>query len=135
MLRPRVATGTAEGDHGERHLRLATRQVADLGGVVDQLVEADRDEVGERDLDDRPGAGERRAHGGAHEAELAGRGVAHALDPELFLQAPALRVDAAGLADVLAHEEDARVALQLAAQRLADRGVVLHAAPPRPSVE
>jgi hypothetical protein len=43
----------AEG-HADDHRHLAAPAVPDLGGVVDQLIEAGRDEVVELDLADRP---------------------------------------------------------------------------------
>ena len=51
-------------DH-ERHGHLAARHVAPLGGVVDDLIHRERDEVGDLQLDDRPAADERGADTGA----------------------------------------------------------------------
>ena len=96
---------TTSGD-GE----LAARHVAERRRVVHDLVEGQQAEVDRHDLDDRPHAAERGADAGADERGLRERRVADALGPELLEQPVAHREGATVAADVLAHQEDARIA-------------------------
>ena len=66
-------------------------------------------EVDRHDLDDRPHAAERRADAGADEGRFRQRRVADALGAELLEQPVAHGEGAAVAADVLAHQEDARI--------------------------
>ena len=111
-------------DH--RRDRLAAEHVLELGRLVEDLVEADAHEVDEHQLGDRAQAGGGGADGGADEAALGDRRVQHAVAAELGHQplgdaeraAPGVllagRAQAAG--DVLAHDDDAVVALHLLAR-------------------
>jgi hypothetical protein len=101
-----------------------------LGGLVDDLVVADADQVDEREVDDRAQAGHRRADASADEPHLGDRGIDDALGAELGDQAaaaggePALGLGllAAGPAgDVLADHDDRRVAPHLLSDRFEDR--------------
>ena len=91
---------------------------ADLG---DDLVEAGVDEVGELHLGDRAQAVDRGAHRGAGDHALGQRRVEHALVAVLRPQPLGGAEDAALLADVLAQDHDALVALHLLVHGGADR--------------
>ena len=67
----------------------------------------------------KPGDG--RADAGAHEGRLGQRGVTDPLGPELVEQAHAHREGTAVAADVLAHEEDPRIAFERLAHPLPNR--------------
>ena len=94
----------------------AAPAVADLRGVVHELVEAGRDEVVELHLADRPLARERRADADAEHRAFGERRVEDAI-AELLQQRPQQQEGVAVVpADVLAEDEDARIG----AQRVAD---------------
>ena len=78
MLRRRRAHGAVDAAEGERQARLAAGHVAQLGGLVADLIPAAIEEAGELDLDHRPHARHRGADAGAGEAGLRDRRVAHA---------------------------------------------------------
>src|SRR6185437_6201041 len=78
------------------------------------------------DLHDRALAEHRGANAGAHEALLGDRRVAHAVGPELLEQSGGDLVGAVEDAHLLAHHEDARVALHLLAQGEAQRLAIGH---------
>ena len=122
-----VLGGAAEpradaGEHDERNLDLPAEHVAHLGGVVEQLVHADADEIDEHQLGDGAHTGGSGADGGAHEGSFGERGVQHALVAELLNQAAGgaeraapgvhdAQMLAAGAAgDFLAHDDDGGVA-------------------------
>ena len=96
--------------HGHRHGRPAARHVAELGGVVGELVEAHADEVHEHDLGHRPHAGHRRTHRRPDDRLLGDGGVADAVLTVLGRQALGdVEHAAAGrVGHVLAHEDDGR---------------------------
>ena len=124
MLRGEAETGAAERADGDRHLDAAARHEAVLGDAVDDLVEADAEEVGEHDLDDRPVAGEREAERGADEAGLGDRRVADPRRAEFLVEAEARLERPAGLADVLAHDQGLGIAPHLLLERRDDRFAV-----------
>ena len=68
--------------------RLAAEHVAELGGLVEDLVEADAHEVDEHQLGDRAQAGRGGAGRRADEGALGDRRVEHALAAELRPAAP-----------------------------------------------
>src|SRR5438445_1509370 len=83
----------------DRHLEPAAAHVLHLGDLVDDLAYGIEDEVGEHEVDDRPGAG----HGGAtaepHKAALADRRIAEPFRA-VFLVEPHSRAKvSAALAD------------------------------------
>ena len=96
----------------------------DVGGLVDELVECDEQEVAPHDLDDRLHALHRRAHRGAEYRALRDRGVEDAGRTEVPLQAARHPEDPAGLPDILAVEHDLRAAGQLVPQRPVDGTLV-----------
>jgi hypothetical protein len=95
-----------------------------LGKLVGDVIEADRNEVGEHDLGDRLQAGHGRAHGGAEDRLLGNRRVAHPLRTELLVEPDRGLEHAAGLGHVLAEEHDVRIALHLLGDA-ADDGVAI----------
>ena len=108
MLRAAAVAGAALGAQHQRHGQLAARHEVRLGGAVDELVERQRDEVDEHDLEHRAHARLRRADRHAGDRGLADRRVDHALGAELLGQAGGGGVGPA-LGDVLAEHEDALV--------------------------
>ena len=108
MLGAGAPAGAALRTQHHRHRQLAARHEVGLRGLVDELVERERDEVDEHDLDHRPHAGLRGADGDTAHGRLADRRVAHALGAELLRQADRRLVGPA-LGDVLADHDDALV--------------------------
>ena len=106
------------GPHRHRH-RVAGAPVV-AREHVDDRVERARDEVGELELHDRPQTDERGPGGQTGEPGLGDRGVDHAPRPVLVEEALGHLEGAAELADVLADDEDVRVALHLVVQRCPD---------------
>ena len=102
--------------HAHHHRHRAAPAIADLGGVVHELVEAGRDEVVELHLADRPLARQRGADAGAEHGALGERRVEDPIAELLEQRAQQQERVAVGAADVLAEHEDARVG----AQRVAD---------------
>jgi hypothetical protein len=72
------------------------------------------------DLRDRPKSAERRADGLTQDRRFANSGVGDADGTVLFLQARASLVDVAELADVLAEDDDSRIALQREVETVVD---------------
>ena len=100
-----------------------------LGDRIDDLVEADAEEIGEHDLGDRPVAGDGEAERGADEAGLGDRRIADAGGAELLVEPLAGLERPTGRADVLAHDEDLVVPPHLLLERGEDRfavGDLLH---------
>ena len=90
----RAAAGRADrGAHDQRDLDRAARHVPELGGVVDDLVHGQEEEVAVLDVDDRPHAHDGRADGRAEEAELGDRRVEHPVG-KLLLPDPSVTVNA-----------------------------------------
>jgi hypothetical protein len=99
---------------------------SDLGGVVDDLVHRDEQEVHRHDFDHRALAEHRGPDARADEALLGDRRVAHALGPELVEEAGGDLVGAIDQLDLLVHEKHAVVARKLLAQRQPQRLAVRH---------
>ena len=97
------------------------RAVARRGDVVREHVVGARDEVDELHLAHRAHAEVRRTRRGADDRRLGDRRVDHPRLAELREQAVGDLERAAVRADVLAEDEDVRVALHLLEERLADR--------------
>ena len=121
MLRAELAAGAARHADDERHVDLAVRHVMQLRGVVDDLVDGEKAEVDRHQLDHRLQPRHRRADAGADDDGLGDRRVLHALVAVLIEEALGDGVRTAVRADVLTHEEDALVVLELEAQRLTQR--------------
>jgi hypothetical protein len=95
------ATPDDRADH-ERDASLAAEHVAELGGLIQQRVERNADEVHEHELDDGAKTGRGSAHAGADEAHLGDRRVPYAAGSELRAQPLGHAHDSApGLLDAL----------------------------------
>ena len=112
--------GAALGAQHQRHGQLAAGHEMRLRGAVDELVERERDEVDEHDLEHRAHARLRRADRDAGDRRLADRRVDHALGAELLRQAGGRGVGPA-LGDVLPEDEHALVGAHRVGQRRGDR--------------
>ena len=99
----------------------AAHHEPELRGLVDDLVEGDRGEVGELELDHGTEPGERGADPAADEAALGQRRVPDPLGAVALVEALGRPEEAADRADVLAHHDHVRVGVQLELERLADR--------------
>ena len=121
MLGRQLPPGTGRHADHQRHAELAAGHVPDRGRVVHDLVEGEQREIDRHDLDDRPHAAHRRADARAGEGGLGQRRVADAFGPELVQKPLGNGVAAAVMADILAHQEDAAVALHGFADRFPDR--------------
>src|SRR5690242_9977392 len=122
----KLIAGAIRGSDDHRATCLAAEHGADLGGVVDDLIHGDQEEVEGHDLDDRALAHHRGADTGSDEALLGDRRVAHAVGPELVQQSCRDLVRAVERADLLAHHEHALIAAELLAQRQPDRLAIGH---------
>ncbi len=78
MLASRGTPGAELGPHGERHLRGPAGHERQLGRLVEQLVEANPEEVEVHQLDDGAHPGHRGAYAEAYDRRLRDGGVAHA---------------------------------------------------------
>ena len=108
---PEPAEDAGAGDHGHGQLvRVPAVHEPPLGELVEDLVARDEQEVGEGDVDDRDGAADGGAAGGADHERLDDAGVAHPGLAELVDQASRETELAAETGEVLAHREDALVA-------------------------
>ena len=79
VLAPRGAPGAELGPHGQRHLGRPAGHERELRRLVEQLVEADAEEVEVHHLDHGAHPGHGRAHAEADDRRLGDRGVAHAV--------------------------------------------------------
>src|SRR5438067_13726258 len=75
MLRGGAAASADHRADDHRRLRLAAEHVAELGGLVEDLVEADAEKVAEHQFGDGPQPGHRRAGRGAHDRAFGDRRV------------------------------------------------------------
>ncbi|MNC85518.1 hypothetical protein D3C83_11220 [compost metagenome] len=120
MLRRRPPRRAHRRAEDERHLPLAARHVVDLRRLVADLIHDQHQEVAEHDVDDRPHAGHRGADAQAGEARLRDRRIDDPPGAEFLDQALEHLEGRARFGDVLAHEDDGRVAAHLFGNRLAD---------------
>ena len=119
MLAARRAPGAELGAHRQRHLRRATGHEGQLGRLVEQLVEADADEVEVHQLDHGVHAGHGRPDTEPDDRGLGDRRVVH--PPREFAgQAPGEPEDVAAGADVDAGDEDTVVFGELGGEGRAD---------------
>ena len=120
MLGAVALAGAALGAEHERHRQLAAGHEVRLRRLVDELIERERDEVDEHDLDDGAEARLRRPDGDPAHRALADRRVAHALAAELVRESGGREIRAA-LGDVLAEDDHALVVAHRARERCRDR--------------
>lgn len=111
------AVRAAEDD---RHVELAARHLAELRGVVDDLVERDGGEVPRHELDDGAEPDHGCADSHAREAALRDRRVEHPLRAELFEHAFGDFVGPLVVADFFAHQDHHRVSIHLLDHRGAE---------------
>jgi hypothetical protein len=114
------AAGAELGAHGQSHAGAAAGHERQLGRLVEQLVEADADEVEVHDLDDGAHAGHGRSDTEPDDRGLGDRRVEHPL-AEALLEAPRQAEDVATVADVDAGDEHALVGGELGLERVVDR--------------
>ena len=120
VIQPAADVAAARRADDDRHRRAAAVAVAQRRRLVDDLIEAARDEVGELHLGDRPVAAQRRADADADDRRLGNRRVDDAHLAELLVQPLRHAERAAVGADVLAEHEHLRIAPHLFGERLAD---------------
>src|SRR5690242_18020599 len=89
--------------------------------MIQELVEAERDEVAEHNLDDRAAAAERKPVRDADDAGLADRGIEHALRMVVRQTARRLERTAVRRTDVLTEQQHALVFGEPGSQRAVDR--------------
>ena len=117
-VRLAVPHGGAEGDG---HLELAACHVAHAGGLVDDGVGREIDEIGDGEIDDRAQTRHRRADGHASEPAFGNRRAADALCIDVAESA------AGGVErDVLADHDGGGITLQLLALGQAERVEIGH---------
>ena len=80
-------SSTLRTAHHERHRVLSAQHEAELGGLVDQHVHGQRDEVEDLNLHDRPHAGDRGPDAAADEGRFRDGGILELIRTELLKQA------------------------------------------------
>ena len=120
MLGGSARAGARRKAHDQWDRHLATQHEAHLCRLVDDLLHGKRREIGELEFENRPHAGHGGAHGNAGAAQLGNRHVDDAIGSETLDEVARHLEGAAIDADVLAHQEDARIALQRDGHRLLD---------------
>src|SRR5215218_5574188 len=111
------ASAVGATDH-ERHLYLPAREIAHLGGVLDDLVCCQKREVPGHHLDHGTHPHHRHADRRACKPVLGNRHVHYPPRPVLVVEAVRYEVGATVDADVLAHEDDVLVPVELVDHRL-----------------
>ena len=121
VIEPAADAAAHRGADDELGRILTARSIAVLGKLGDDLVVGRKDEVGELDLGNGHQAVERHADGRADDAALREGRVDDAVVAELVVKARRHAEDAAHLADVFAHDDDARIAPHLQPEPVVDR--------------
>ncbi len=121
VLRARRPAGAALRPDRQRHLQLPAGHVPELGRLVHDLLERERQEVLVHDLDDRAHALHRGADARADDRHLGDRGVANPLGAELLDEPLRDAHRAAHLGDVLAHDEHVLVGAHRGRERVTNR--------------
>src|SRR3954454_12233929 len=130
VLRRRADARAVHRSDDHRRHGLAAEHVAELRGLVEDLVQADAHEVDEHELRDRAQARGGRAGRRAHDRRLADRRVEDAVgeprvealgDAEHAAPGVVVARRAGAADDVLAEDDDRLVALHLLPERLVDR--------------
>ena len=109
MVQSAADVAAARRAHDDRHRRPATVPVTQRRGLIDNLIEAARDEVGKLHLGDGPVAAQRRPDADADDRRFRDGRVDDARLAELLEEALRDAERAAILADVLAEHEDLRI--------------------------
>src|SRR3546814_15350214 len=108
MLRTRTWRDALLGTDHQRGARPAVRYIADIGRLINDLIECDEQEVAEHDFRDWPQTFHRGADRRAEDCSLGDRRVDHTIRTPAFLEAPAQPEHSAGLADIFAKQDDLR---------------------------
>src|SRR3546814_7504533 len=108
MLRTRSWLDALLGTDHQRGARPAVRYIADIGRLINDLIECDEQEVAEHDFRDWPQTFHRGADRRAEDCSLGDRRVDHTIRTPAFLEAPAQPEHSAGLADIFAKQDDLR---------------------------
>ena len=120
-----VLVGSDAGSVGEthhyRHLGVAPGAEPISAQMTDDLIEGRVHEAVELDLGHGPGPGQRHSHCGPDDARLVQWGVDHPTLAKPLLEALGHPEDPAGQADVLAEDDDLRVALHRLVECRIDR--------------
>ncbi len=105
-VRRAVAAATAHRRaHHERHRHLVVEHLPELRDAVDDLVEAERDEVAEHDLEDGAPTAQRHAGGDTEQRRFGDRGRQHAVGPAVGEPLAHLERAAVGIEQVLAEQD------------------------------
>src|SRR5687768_6389667 len=120
MIEPAADSAAARRADDDRHRRAAAVAVPQCGGLVDDLIEAARDEVGELHLRHRPIPAQRRADADADDGRLRDRRIDDAHLAELFEQSLRRAERAAVGADILPEDEYFRITAHFFGECLAD---------------
>ena len=120
MLGSAALAGAALCPQDERNGQLTAGHEMRLRRLVDELIESERQEVDEHDLDDGTQARLRRADRDAADGRLADRRVADALGAELLRESCG-RSPGPAFGHVLAQDEHARVGAHRLPERRRDR--------------
>ena len=126
--------GAVHGADHQGRARVAAEHVAELGGLVEDLIEADADEIDEHKLRHGAQPGRSRTRRGTDIGTFAQRRIDDAIAAELAEQplgdaehaAPRILLAwcARAAGDVLAHQDDCRIPAHFLAQRLVDRRAI-----------
>src|ERR671927_871456 len=111
------ATAVGTPDH-EGHLYLSAREIAHLGGVLDDLIGRQKREVPGHHLDHGAHPHHRHAYRRAGEPIFGDGHVHYPPGPILVVEPVRYQVGTAVDADILAHEDDALVVVELVDHRL-----------------
>src|SRR5216684_6225951 len=106
--------------YNHRHLGVAAEHVMNLGGVVDDLIDREQAEIDRHQLDNWLEPAHRGADSGADYREFRNRRVTDALFAVDSKQPVGDLECAAEVTDLLAHDEDALIAVEFIAQGLVE---------------
>src|SRR5271166_5316470 len=131
MLSRRTAAGADHRADDKRGLDLAAEHVSELGGLVEDLVEADAKEIREHQLGYRSQPGHGCPGGGTHDRRLGNRCVDHPSLTEFGEEAlrhpedpaigVALTLGGGTAGDILTDHDDGRVAAHFLRERFVER--------------
>ena len=120
MLRARARRRSLLHPDDDRNAAFAAGDVANVRGLIDELVESDEHEVGPHDLDDWPHTLDRCSDRRPEDRALRDRCVEDAVCAELVLESACASEDSAGEADILSVEQELRTKRQFVAKRAVD---------------
>src|SRR5215472_5326347 len=120
VIKSAAGSATAADAYGERTAVSAGAAIANLRRLLDDGFHRRSDEVSELNFRDGPQPDHRRTNRRRDDVALGERRVQHALFAKFFVKSSGSFENAAGESDILAHHEDAVVALHLLRHRLSD---------------